>query len=151
VRTIGVSDQDPYDLQRFVDAQEHVYERALSEIKSGRKRSHWMWFIFPQIDGLGASSMSKRYAIRSIAEAKAYLDHPLLGPRLLESAEAALAVQTSSALELFGSPDDMKLRSCATLFASVSSEDSVFSQLINKYFDGKPDDRTLQLTGDVHS
>jgi uncharacterized protein (DUF1810 family) len=146
-----VSGQDPYDLQRFVDAQEHVYERALSEIKSGRKRSHWMWFIFPQFDGLGASSMSKRYAIRSVAEAKAYLAHPLLGPRLLESAEAALAVQTSSALELFGSPDDMKLRSCATLFASVSSEDSVFSQLINKYFDGKPDDRTLQLTGDVHS
>jgi uncharacterized protein (DUF1810 family) len=146
-----VSAQDPYDLQRFVDAQEHVYERALAEIKSGGKRSHWMWFIFPQIDGLGASSMSKRYAIRSVAEAKAYLAHPLLGPRLLESAEAALAVQTSSALELFGSPDDMKLRSCATLFASVSSEDSVFSQLINKYFDGKPDDRTLQLTGDVHS
>jgi uncharacterized protein (DUF1810 family) len=89
--------------------------------------------------------MSKRYAIRSVAEAKAYLAHPLLGPRLLESAEAALAVQTSSALELFGSPDDMKLRSCATLFASVSSEVAVFSQLINKYFDGKPDDRTLQL------
>ena len=105
-----MSGQDPYDLQRFVDAQEHVYERALSEIKSGRKRSHWMWFIFPQIDGLGASSMSKRYAIKSVAEAKAYLAHPLLGPRLLESAEAALAVQTSSALELFGSPDDMKLR-----------------------------------------
>jgi uncharacterized protein (DUF1810 family) len=146
-----VSAQDPYDLQRFVDAQEHVYERALAEIKSGGKRSHWMWFIFPQIDGLGASSMSKRYAIRSVAEAKAYLAHPLLGPRLLESAAAALAVQTSSALELFGSPDDMKLRSCATLFACVSSELSVFSQLINKYFDGKPDDRTLQLTSDVHS
>ena len=142
-----MSGQDPYDLQRFVDAQEHVYERALSEIKSGRKRSHWMWFIFPQIDGLGASSMSKRYAIRSVAEAKAYLAHPLLGPRLLESAEAALAVETTSALELFGSPDDMKLRSCATLFASVSSEESVFRQLINKYFDGKPDDRTLQLIG----
>ena len=140
-----MSDQDPYDLQRFVDAQEHVYTRALSEIQSGRKRSHWMWFIFPQIDGLGASSMSRRYAIRSVAEAKAYLAHPLLGPRLLESAEAVLAVETTSALELFGSPDDMKLRSCATLFASVSSEDSVFSQLINKYFDGKPDDRTLQL------
>ena len=140
-----MSGQDPYDLQRFVDAQEHVYERALSEIKSGQKRSHWMWFIFPQVEGLGASSMSRRYAIRSAPEAKAYLAHPLLGPRLLESAEAALAVQTSSALELFGSPDDMKLRSCATLFASVSSEDSVFNQLINKYFDGKPDDRTLQL------
>jgi uncharacterized protein (DUF1810 family) len=142
-----VSGQDPYDLQRFVDAQEHVYKRALSEIQSGRKRSHWMWFIFPQIDGLGASSMSRRYAIRSVAEAKAYLAHPLLGPRLLESAEAVLAVETTSALELFGSPDDMKLRSCATLFASVSSEESVFRQLINKYFDGKPDDSTLQLIG----
>ena len=143
--------ENAFDLARFVKAQAGIYEQALAEIRSGRKRSHWMWFIFPQIDGLGASSMSKRYAIRSIAEAKAYLDHPLLGPRLLESAEAALAVQTSSALELFGSPDDMKLRSCATLFARVSSEDSVFSQLINKYFDGKPDDRTLQLTGDVYS
>jgi uncharacterized protein (DUF1810 family) len=147
----GRSANDPHDLQRFIDAQAPVFEAVRAELSAGRKRSHWMWFIFPQIDGLGASSMSKRYAIRSIAEAKAYLDHPLLGPRLLESAEAALAVQTSSALDLFGSPDDMKLRSCATLFASVSSEDSVFSQLINKYFDGKPDDRTLQLTGDVHS
>jgi uncharacterized protein (DUF1810 family) len=142
-----VSDQDPYDLQRFVDAQANVFDRALSEIKSGRKRSHWMWFIFPQVEGLGTSSMSKRYAIRSIAAAKAYLAHPLLGPRLLECAEAALAVQTSSALELFGSPDDMKLRSCATLFACVSSEGSVFSQLIDKFFDGKPDERTLQLVG----
>ena len=142
-----MSDQDPYDLQRFVDAQETVYERALSEIKSGRKRSHWMWFIFPQVEGLGASSMSTRYTIRSVAEARAYLAHPLLGPRLLECAEAALAVHTSSALELFGSPDDMKLRSCATLFASVSSEGSVFSQLINRFFDGKADERTLQLIG----
>ena len=142
-----MSDHDPYDLRRFVDAQEHVYERALSEIKSGRKRSHWMWFIFPQVEGLGTSSTSRQYAIRSVAEAEAYLAHPLLGPRLLESAEAALAIQTSSALELFGSPDDMKLRSCATLFASVSSQESVFRQLINKYFDGKPDERTLQLLG----
>ena len=142
-----MSDQDPYDLQRFVDAQANVFDRALSEIKSGRKRSHWMWFIFPQVEGLGTSSMSKRYAIRSIAAAKVYLAHPLLGPRLLECAEAALAVQTSSALELFGSPDDMKLRSCATLFACVSSEGSVFSQLIDKFFDGKPDERTLQLVG----
>ncbi len=142
-----MSDQDPYDLQRFLNAQENVYERALSEIKSGRKRSHWMWFVFPQVEGLGTSSTSRRYAIRSVAEAKAYLDDPLLGPRLLESAKAALAAQTSSASELFGSPDDMKLRSCATLFASVSSEGSIFSRLINKYFDGKPDQRTLQLIG----
>ena len=142
-----MSDQDPYDLRRFVDAQANVYERALSEITSGRKQSHWMWFIFPQMEGLGISSISKRYAIRSVAEARAYLAHPLLGPRLLACAGASLAVHTSSALELFGSPDDMKLRSCATLFASVSAEGSVFSQLINKYFDGKPDDRTLQLIG----
>ena len=142
-----MSDQDPHDLRRFVDAQEHVYERALSEITSGRKRSHWMWFIFPQLDGLGISSISRQYAIKSLAEARAYLAHPLLGPRLLECAKAALAVHTSSALELFGSPDDMKMRSCATLFACVSSQDSVFSQLINKYFDGKPDDRTLRLLG----
>lgn len=142
-----MSDQDPYDLRRFVDAQANVYERALSEITSGRKQSHWMWFIFPQMEGLGISSISKRYAIKSVAEARAYLAHPLLGPRLLACAGASLAVHTSSALELFGSPDDMKLRSCATLFASVSAEGSVFSQLINKYFDGKPDDRTLQLIG----
>jgi uncharacterized protein (DUF1810 family) len=97
-----VSDQDPFDLRRFVDAQANVYERALSEIKNGRKRSHWMWFIFPQVEGLGTSPMSRRYAIKSIAEAEAYLAHPLLGPRLLESAEAGLAVETSSASELFG-------------------------------------------------
>ena len=142
-----MSDQDPHDLQRFVDAQEHAYERALSEITSGRKRSHWMWFIFPQLEGLGISSISRQYAIKSLAEARAYLAHPLLGPRLLECAKAALAAHPSSALELFGSPDDMKMRSCATLFACVSSQDSVFSQLINKYFDGKPDERTLQLLG----
>ncbi len=146
-----MSDQDPYDLQRFVDAQANIYERALSEIKSGRKRSHWMWFIFPQVEGLGTSSMSRRFAIRSAAEARAYLDHALLGPRLLESAEAALAVQTSSALELFGSPDDMKLRSCATLFGSVSSEGSVFTQLIHKYFAGSTDERTLWLLGRTDS
>jgi uncharacterized protein (DUF1810 family) len=144
---IRVSDQDPFDLRRFVDAQANVYERALSEIKNGRKRSHWMWFIFPQVEGLGTSSTSRRYAIKSIAEAKAYLAHPILGPRLLESAEAGLAVETSSASEVFGSPDDMKLRSCATLFSCVSAPRSVFSQLIDKYFEGKLDDRTLQVLG----
>ena len=142
---------DPYNLNRFVHAQEDTYEQALAEMRSGMKRTHWMWYIFPQLDGLAFSATSKHYSIKSIEEAKAYLDHPLLGPRLLECAEAVLHIEGRAAREIFGSPDDMKLRSCATLFACVSSELSVFSQLINKYFDGKPDDRTLQLTGDVHS
>src|SRR5947208_7328407 len=110
---------DPFDLQRFVEAQAGDHDRALAEVKSGRKRSHWMWYIFPQIDGLGFSSMSKQYAIKSLAEAEAYLRHPVLGPRLVEIAGAALGVEGRSALDIFGSPDDMKLRSCATLFAQV--------------------------------
>jgi uncharacterized protein (DUF1810 family) len=138
---------DPYDLDRFVQAQEGDYERALSEVRAGRKRSHWMWYIFPQYDGLGFSPTSRRYAIKSVAEAQAYLAHPVLGPRLTGCAEAALRVEGRSALEVFGSPDDMKLRSCATLFAHVSPDGSVFEQLLNKYFDGERDDRTLRLIG----
>src|SRR5262245_16003157 len=111
---------DPHDLDRFVQAQEGDYERALSEVRSGRKRSHWMWYIFPQYDGLGFSATTRRYSIKSVAEAKAYLAHPVLSARLTEISEAALAVEGRSALEVFGSPDDMKLRSCATLFAHVS-------------------------------
>src|SRR5438552_7294918 len=99
---------DPYDLQRFVRAQEGAYEEALSEIRSGRKRSHWMWYIFPQFDGLGFSSTSKRYSIKSVAEAEAYLSHPVLGPRLMECAEAALSVQGRTAFEVFGSPEDLE-------------------------------------------
>lgn len=136
---------DPHNLERFVQAQEHVYEQALAEIRSGRKRSHWMWFIFPQFDGLGASEMSRRYAIRSLAEADAYVRHPLLGPRLLTCAEVALAVGARSALDLFGSPDDMKLRSSATLFERVSPAGSVFERLLDTYFDGERDSRTLRL------
>jgi uncharacterized protein (DUF1810 family) len=136
---------DPYDLDRFVRAQERDYEHALSEIRSGRKRSHWMWYIFPQFEGLGFSSTSRRYAIKSVAEAEAYLRHPILGPRLLESVQAILGVDGRSALEVFGSPDDMKLRSSATLFASVSPVGSVFEQLLDRYFGGKPDDKTLRL------
>ena len=138
---------DPYNLSRFVQAQEDDYERALSEIRSGRKRSHWMWYIFPQYDGLGSSAASKRYAIRSLAEAEAYLRHPVLGPRLVECAEAALAVESDSASEVFGFPDDMKLRSCATLFAHVSPSGSVFERLLDKYFRGERDDKTVQLLG----
>jgi uncharacterized protein (DUF1810 family) len=136
---------DPYNLTRFVQAQEEDYQQALSEIRSGRKRSHWMWYMFPQFDGLGSSWTSQRYSVKSVAEAQAYLGHPVLGPRLVACAEAALRVDGLSAHEIFGSPDDLKLRSCATLFASVSSEGSVFHQLIDKYFHGKSDDRTLRL------
>jgi uncharacterized protein (DUF1810 family) len=136
---------DPYDLSRFVQAQEDDYEQALSEIGSGRKQSHWMWYVFPQFEGLGFSSMSQRYAIKSIAEATAYLAHPILGPRLVACAEAALRIEGRTAREIFGSPDDMKLRSCATLFAHVSPPGPVFHQLLDKYFQGNRDDKTLEL------
>lgn len=138
---------DPHDLNRFVQAQAGDYERALAEIRNGRKRSHWMWYIFPQFDGLGFSPTSKRYAIKSVAEAKAYLAHPVLGPRLRECAEAVLGVEGRSAFEIFGSPDDMKLRSCATLFASVSPAGSVFHRLLDKYYQGEKDSQTLHLLG----
>lgn len=138
---------DPHDLKRFLQAQEGDYQRALSEIKSGRKRSHWMWYIFPQYEGLGFSSTSRRYSIKSIAEAKAYLDHPVLGQRLLEAAEAALSVEGKSAYEIFGSPDDMKLCSCATLFAHVSPAGSVFDRLLDRYYQGERDGKTLKLLG----
>ena len=141
---------DPYNLGRFVEAQEEDYEQALSEIGSGRKRSHWMWYMFPQFEGLGISWTSRRYSVKSVAEAEAYLAHPVLGPRLVECAEAALRIEGLSAIEIFGSPDDMKLRSCATLFACVSSEGSVFHRMIDKYFHGERDDRTLQLIGKAH-
>jgi len=142
---------DPHDLSRFVQAQEDDYEQALSEIGGGRKDSHWMWYVFPQINGLGSSPTAKLYAIKSRAEAEAYLRHPILGPRLLEIAEAALRVEGRSARDIFGSPDDMKLRSCATLFASISPEGSVFHRLLDKYFQGRPDARTIELLEGSHN
>lgn len=138
---------DPHDLNRFVRAQANDYQRALAELRSGRKRSHWMWYVFPQVKGLGLSSTSERFAIRSLDEARAYVAHPRLGLRLLECAEAVLAVEGRSATEIFGSPDDMKLRSCATLFARVSPAGSVFHRLLVKYYGGAQDPRTLQLLG----
>lgn len=138
---------DPHQLSRFVQAQEHHYRQVLNEIRSGRKCSHWMWYIFPQFDGLGFSSTSQYYAIKSRAEAEAYLNHPVLGPRLVECAEAALNVEGRSALEIFGSPDEMKLRSCATLFACVAPTGSVFDRLLAKYFLGERDGKTLHLLG----
>jgi uncharacterized protein (DUF1810 family) len=141
------SAKDPYDLNRFVRAQESDFERALAEIHNGQKCTHWMWYIFPQIDGLAYSSTAKHYAINSLAEAKAYLEHPVLGPRLLECAEAAVRVEGRSATEVFGSPDDLKLRSCATLFACVSPPGSVFDRLLDKYYGGERDSKTLRLVG----
>jgi uncharacterized protein (DUF1810 family) len=137
--------KDPYLLCRFVSAQQDDYEQALSEIRSGKKRSHWMWYIFPQIDGLAFSSTSKYYAIKSIEEAKAYLTHSVLGPRLLECAEAVVQIEGRSARDIFGSPDDLKLRSCATLFACVSPTGSVFERLLEKYYCGERDQKTLRL------
>ncbi|MGO9463695.1 MAG: DUF1810 domain-containing protein [Isosphaeraceae bacterium] len=142
-----VGSDDPHDLGRFVKAQADDYDRALAEIRSGRKRSHWMWYIFPQFDGLGFSSTSRRYAIKSVAEAEAYLRHPVLGPRLIECVEAVLGVEGRSAFEIFGSPDDMKLRSCATLFACLSPAGSVFDRLLDQYFPSGRDGKTLRLMG----
>jgi uncharacterized protein (DUF1810 family) len=138
---------DPYDLNRFVDAQADSYDVALAEIKSGRKRSHWMWYVFPQIDGLGSSGMSKRFSIKSADEARAFLDHPVLGPRLHECTEALLRLKQGSATEILGSPDDLKLRSCATLFAAVSPPGSVFERVLERFYGGERDPRTLQLLG----
>jgi uncharacterized protein (DUF1810 family) len=138
---------DAYDLSRFVKAQEGVYEGALAELRSGQKRSHWMWFVFPQRDGLGSSATSKRYAIKSLAEAEAYLRHPLLGPRLLECFEAVLAVAGRSAREIMGSPDDLKLKSCATLFERADCAQPAFGRALDKYFEGQRDAATLRLLG----
>jgi uncharacterized protein (DUF1810 family) len=136
---------DPFGLLRFLRAQDEDYEQALSEIRSGRKRSHWMWYIFPQLAGLGRTSTAQHFGLRNLDEARAYLAHPVLGPRLVQVAEAALAVEGRSARAIFGSPDDLKLRSCATLFAAVSPPASVFRQLLAKYYDGLPDQRTIEL------
>jgi uncharacterized protein (DUF1810 family) len=143
--TVDDRDKDPHDLKRFVQAQAGSYPRALSEIENGRKESHWMWYIFPQFQGLGHSETARRYSIRSVAEAVAYMEHPILGPRLRECFEALLALEGRSAHEIFGSPDDLKLNSCATLFAHVSEPGSVFGSVLDRYFDGAPDDKTLKL------
>ncbi len=138
---------DPCNLSRFVRAQEEDYRQALAEISAGRKRAHWMWYIFPQSAGLGVSPISMEYAIKSLDEARAYLAHPVLGPRLLQCSEALLRVEGRSATEIFGFPDDLKLRSCATLFRCVSPSGSVFDRLLESNFAGEPDVRTLRLLG----
>ena len=141
---------DPFDLQRFVTAQAPVFASALEELKKGRKRTHWMWFLFPQLRGLGSSSMATFYGIGSLEEARAYLAHPLLGPRLVLCTETVLAVKGKSLREIFGSPDDMKFGSSMTLFARASDDDGVvFRRALDLYCRGRPDDRTLALLGNA--
>lgn len=138
--------EDPFHLQRFVDAQNSTYTQARAELAVGEKRSHWMWFIFPQIQGLGFSSMAQRYAITDLAEAKAYLAHPVLGPRLRECTALVNAVQGRTLDQIFGYPDDLKFHSSVTLFAQVDSiADSVFQRALQKYFKGMRDRNTLNL------
>ena len=134
---------DPYDLQRFVEAQQPVYDQALTELRAGSKRSHWMWFVFPQISGLGHSSMAQRYAIRDSDEASAYLAHPLLGQRLEECAQALLQHSERPVRQILGSPDDLKLRSSMTLFAAVAPERQVFQAVLDAFFAGQADPATL--------
>lgn len=135
---------DPFDLKRFVDAQRTVYEHARAELLAGRKTTHWMWFIFPQIEGLGRSPTARRYAIRSLDEARAYLAHPILGPRLVECTQIVNRIEGKSAREIFGSPDDLKFRSSLTLFARAAPEEPVFEQALAKYFDSEPDPLTVE-------
>lgn len=138
---------DPHDLNRFVKAQEAVFENALAELGNGQKKSHWMWFIFPQIEGLGYSEISRYYSIKSMEEAGQYLSHPILGPRLLKCAETVLAIEGKTAPEIFGSPDDLKFKSSMTLFACVTDSDPVFAHVLEKYFDGERDKKTEFLLG----
>ena len=136
---------DPYHLERFVAAQDAggTYQRALAELHAGRKTSHWMWFIFPQVAGLGFSAMAQRYAISGVAEARAYLGHPVLGPRLRACTGAIAATSGSTADRILGPVDAMKLRSCMTLFAAAAPEEKVFGEVLARYFDGEPDEATL--------
>ena len=136
---------DPHNLQRFIDAQEPVYRQLVAELAAGEKRSHWMWFVFPQLDGLGCSSMAQRFAFRSREEVKAYWQHPVLGSRLRECIGLMLAIKGKSALEILDTPDDLKFRSCLTLFAAVLPDEPVFARALEKYFTGVGDSRTSAL------
>jgi uncharacterized protein (DUF1810 family) len=139
--------KDPHELQRFVEAQDRVYSRVVTELRAGRKTSHWMWFIFPQIAGLGSSPMAQRYAIRSLAEATAYLEHGVLGTRLRECTELVLAVQNRDISDIFGYPDDLKFHSSMTLFAHVAPQHPQFRACLEKFFAGEADPLTAGLLG----
>jgi uncharacterized protein (DUF1810 family) len=134
---------DGFELERFVDAQDSVYEHVRSELRNGTKEGHWMWFVFPQLRGLGSSWMAERFGISSRAEAEAYLAHPVLGPRLVESTQLVNAIERRSIAQIFGSTDSLKFRSSMTLFAEVASHNSIFAEALRKYFGGIPDRLTL--------
>lgn len=136
---------DEFNLQRFLTAQASIYDRVLAELRSGRKSSHWIWFIFPQIAGLGHSAMAQQFAIASLDEAKAYLQHPTLGPRLRACTQLVLDVNGRSAEEIFGYPDNLKFRSCMTLFLTAVTDNTLFNNALEKYFDGQPDQKTLDI------
>ena len=138
-----------FDLARFIEAQEKVYTQVIAELGKGEKRSHWMWFIFPQVDGLGTSATAKKYAIKSVEEAKAYAQHPLLGQRLLECCYLLLATQDKTATEILGTPDDHKLQSCMTLFAKLIPEESVYVTVLVKFYGGKIDPRTIIILKEI--
>jgi uncharacterized protein (DUF1810 family) len=142
-----MSTSDPFDLSRFVEAQDRVADAVTRELRSGRKQSHWMWFVFPQIRGLGSSPTAQRYAIGSLDEASAYLAHSVLGKRLREWTQTVLEVEGRSAEEIFGYPDYLKFRSSITLFSRVPSADPVFEKALEKYYGGKPDRKTLDILG----
>ena len=135
---------DRYNLQRFVDAQEPVFEQVVAELRAGCKIGHWMWFIFPQLRGLGSSSLASRFGISSLAEAKTYLQHPVLGQRLRQCARLAIDANRRAVTEIFGHPDDLKFRSSMTLFLNASSDNRVFKEALEKYFGGAPDPLTLK-------
>lgn len=138
---------DPHGLARFVEAQRDSYERALSELRAGAKRSHWMWFVFPQVAGLGLSPMARRYAIASLDEARAYLAHPILGERLRACTDAVNGVSGRTANEVFGAPDDTKFRSSMTLFAHADPADARFRAALDRYYGGGEDPRTVEILG----
>ena len=142
---------DLYDLQRFVDAQNPVYDKVCSELRDGRKKSHWMWFVFPQIEGLGSSQLARKFAISSLAEAAAYLAHPVLGPRLAECTRLVNLVERRPIEQIFGYPDDLKFRSSMTLFAHATSNNRVFIDALQKYFSGQFDPATLARLQAVQS
>ena len=138
---------DQFNLQRFEEAQKGVYDRVLQELQAGRKTSHWIWFIFPQIRGLGSSRMSQLFAIQSLEEARAFVEHPILGPRLRECTRLVLEIQNRSIREILGDPDDLKFRSSTTLFAEAAQDNKLFLEALEKYFDGEKDSATLRKLG----
>jgi uncharacterized protein (DUF1810 family) len=142
------SARDTFDLQRFVDAQDAVYDAVVEELRAGRKRSHWIWFVFPQLSGLGHSAMAARYGISSRDEARAYLEHGVLGPRLHECTRLVIAIRGRSIEEIFGFPDDLKVRSSMTLFARATEDNQDFVQLLDKYYDGEEDPLTVARLSD---